>query len=537
MFRTRGVFAPKGLIPVAAVAVAAVGGVAVLQLLARSGEAAVRMIPADAVVAVTFDTAPSPAQVPLFNRIKSAFEDSGLEDLVDGGLFGMDESGVLSEIRSHIKGSFAAGLWGDLKGGQPDVIIALALNDPSGAERLVARYAKPRNADGMRYYTVPDEKMLITFHRGYALLSNRVEAAQKALRTAEGVEPNLYDQPAFQAARASLPADANLMVFVNGAAIAESDPEARDGFKALGIDENGWLALGVTLREEGIQVDATLPAAGQGLTAAMGRTQPLTFASLERFPEGAVGAAGLSGPARFIEVILDIVRASEGTEEMDSGIAELEAKTGLSFEKDFLPALRGEIVGALYPPITPGGDPTVILALDNSSGGRATEVALDLFEKLNAGLFDSPEEQPRLIETRMGDLRVFRPTHQDDGQQIALAVSAEQVMLISDPGLLMRIAEGPSGTNLLETEGFADLGYNSEARLQLQIDMERFIGALEEAGEAPEDFDLRQILAGRELTATWTYDGAAARFRLLIPIDIPELIMVAGAKIVSEHGR
>ena len=296
--KIRGVFAPKVLIPVIALAGIGFGTATVINLLNRHGEAAIKLIPADAAIAVSFDNSQSAAQVPLFNEIKQAMHDSGLNKMIDEQLASADGGkGVLNRLRTTLRGSFAIGVWGDLKGSEPEAVLCLALSNPSEAENIVQNYGKKTESNGITIYK-GDDQGLVAFYKDYALISNSERAIARVVSVGKGESESLYDQQSFQDARSSLPDDATFMTFVNCRAIVEKDPDAKKGFEALGLNQNGWLAYGITLRTEGIQIDGTMPNGldEKSIVGVMRSMGSLKYNSLSQFPSGAIGVAGLSNP-------------------------------------------------------------------------------------------------------------------------------------------------------------------------------------------------------------------------------------------------
>src|SRR6185436_2397887 len=78
------------------------------KLFHRSGEQAIQLIPADALLIGTLDTNPSPAQAPVFARIARAIRARGLAEEADRAIGEMVEKSTLStEIRPYISGSLA----------------------------------------------------------------------------------------------------------------------------------------------------------------------------------------------------------------------------------------------------------------------------------------------------------------------------------------------------------------------------------------------------------------------------------------------
>ncbi len=522
MKRSHGLFAPKAFAGLALTAGVAVASIAVLNLFQREGEAAVKLVPADAMLVVSFDNTPSPAQAVLYNRIGDAVKSSGMDRWIDDLLSQWDQgTGALAELRSYVRGSFAVALFPGEDVKKPDGLVAVSLSNPAGAENLLREYLHSEVREGMRFYWGEKRDGYIAFYEGYALLSNKHEVILRALAVAEGKAPSVYDDANFQSARRVLPPDATLMFFVNGRAVAQGDPEAVKGFQALGINREGWFSLGVTLREEGVRIDGALPALEAGLSRALREAGALNFRGMGNFPGGAVGMMGVSNPARFLEFVLELAQTDpKGAEDAERGIRQLEAQSGMSFEQEWLPAFRGELLGALYAPARAGENPQVILGLDNQHDGKATEFVVKFFERANEGAFDTKDKRPRFTVEALSGWKVYRPT---DNPNVAFAVSDQQVLLVTSPDLLERIVSGDLRSNLLDDSNLSKaIGENP--RLHFRLDAQKIVEAIERSGDLPRGVDLKSVLTGEDLTVTITMDGQFARLHILVPVDVPNFI-------------
>lgn len=519
--RTYGIFSQKLAIGIAAFAGLGIGTIAVYRLLERSGESAIRMIPADAALVISLDTSPSPSQVRLYNEISMSMKDSGINDFVDEILNQVDGGqGSLKAIRDQVKGSFAAGVWGDLSGNSPDWVTAVALSNPGKAETLVAGAAGIRatNEKGRMFYSAKDAPALITFFGDYALISNRPESAFRAISVANGDAKSVYMSNAFQEARASLPNDAGLMVFLNGKSLAELDEHARQGFRAMGVDENGWFALGGTLREEGILIHCSAPSGSGGAPAAMRQMSALTFAALEAYPSGAIGVAGVSSPAGWYNVIRQAVKTQpDGIAELEKEIQKIEQEIGLSLDRDILPGLRGEVNMAFYAPKDGGDEPRFLLTIDNQHGGQATTLAKKVISQMRAGKMGGPT----ITETAEGDWTYYAVA----GEDAHLAVGKDMVILSSDQPLLNQVASR-SGKSLLYSDAFRNLADSGNAKFRIQVDAQQLVKVIEEEGGDSQM--LSQALTGRPLSMSWTADSSSCRAEIMIPVNVPELIRMGG---------
>lgn len=519
--RVRGIFSPKIAIGVAAFASVGIGTVAVYKMLERSGESAIRMIPADAALVMSLDTSPSPSQVRLYNEISQAMKDSGVNDFVDKLLAQADGGkGAFKSLRAQVKGSFAIGAWGNLASGNPDWVAAVALENPGKAETLVAgaQGIRAESHNSRTFYSGKGAPAVITFFDSYALISNKFESAERAIEVANGREKSVYDETTFQEAREALPQDAGLMVFLNGKALGEMDAEARKAFESLGVDNNGWFAMGTTLRDEGILIDCSSPLGKGGFPAALNRMENLSFASLEHFPAGALGVASLSSPAGLYNMVREAMKTQDGVEaELDKGIASLEQETGLDFESDIVPGFRGEANFAMYPPEGENGSPRILFSLDNQHGGRATALATRVMQLLN----EKKIEGPQFTKSENGGWTVFTASD----KSLHVAIGNDKVIVGSTAALIDQVSSS-SGTSLLYSDAFTGMSENKSAKFVLTIDTDRVASLLQKSmGDGP---PIREFLTGKPLSMTWTTANNACKTEILIPVNLPALIRFGG---------
>ncbi|HWP30210.1 MAG TPA: DUF3352 domain-containing protein [Fimbriimonadales bacterium] len=544
MKRSWGVFSPKTLVPVLAIGAVAFGTVGLMQLLNRHGEAAIQLLPANAVMAMSFDNTPSPQQVPLFNEIKAAMDDSGLNAKIDEFLLRADPKGTLQKIRRELRGSFAVGIFGGIfenVKNEPDILIIAALYNRNSAESLMADFATKQKEGDLEYYLVSDKNTYVAFHNNYVLVSNRVSGLKRAFEVAKGEAKSLYEEPEFKNARSLLPSDATFMTFISGKALAKNDPQTLKEIKPFGFSENTWFAYSITLRKEGILIDTTQPADPSNPVFAkwVSKMPTLHYSVLEEMPAGALGAAALSNPSSWWDIFRDALKLSGEAEDREilEGIHELEEIFGLSFEKDFLPAFRGEVNAALYPPKEKNSDPYFVISIDNSNNGKATEIALQLIEKANAGKFDS-EKKIRFDETKMGEYRVFRiRENSPEAKEIAIAINQDKVLFVYGKELLDKIVAGVGSESLLHSDAFMKLREDSESRASLSVDMYQLVELLEQSAPIPPDVNLKQLLSQRELTANWVLTEKASTFRLVIPLDLPEVIRTVGKQVQKAEAQ
>ncbi|MEO7454372.1 MAG: DUF3352 domain-containing protein, partial [Fimbriimonadales bacterium] len=504
----RGVFTPKILIPLLAIGAVGFGAVGVMSLLERRGEAAISMIPSDAALAISFDNTPSPSQVMLFKEISNAMEDGGVNRFVDEMMDDMEVPPQVRAIKENLKGSFAVGLWGDIAGGEPDMVFAAALNSTASAENVLRDHAKKISGLGVPAYEV-DGEVIIAFYEDYALVSNSQENLRRAIDAGEGKIQSLDEIAAFKSARESLPSDASFMLFVNGEAIAKADEDTRKMYEAMGIVKAGWAAVSATVIDTGIQIDMYQDMRGAGQLVAEYEAIPeLTYTSANRLPAGAIGVLAVSDAGRMVGAVIESVSASVLGADFEEGFGEMEKETGLNLEKDILPALAGETYMALYPPKDGKDDPTFVLMFDEQNGGKPEAAARKIIAS-----------EKGFTSKMLGDAEVFSMKVDEP----VIAILPDQVVITND---LAIISEQPANA-LTSTGSLAKFDEGTPAKFKLQIDLRQLVAMAREFGgdDVP---DIEQALSQDSLECSWTVENGVSKGRALIPLKLPELIRIAG---------
>ena len=517
--RIRGVFTPKVLLPLLAVGAIGFGAVGVMSLLERRGEAAISLIPSDAAVAISFDNTPSPSQVMLFKEISDAMEDGGVNRFVDKMMDDMDVPPQVRAIKENLKGSFAVGLWGDMAGGKPDMVLAAALNSTASAENVLREHGKRLEDVSVPAYQM-DGEVIIAFYEDYALVTNSVDSLKRAIDAGEGRLQSLDDVEAFKSARESLPGDAIFMLFANGEAIAQADEDTRKMWEAMGIAKAGWAAISATVVDAGIQLDMYQDMQDGGeLTAAYEAIPELTYSSADLLPAGAIGVLAVSDAGRMVDAMIKSVTASELGTDFEQGFAEMEKETGLSFENDIKPALAGETYLALYPPTSKEDDePRFVIMFDEQNGGTPEEAARKLIAKVD-----------EFTSKKIGDVEVFAT----DANEPVIAITPDQVVITNDVSIVSK----PTANSLIDAGSLAKFDDGQPAKFKIQIDLRKLFSTIREfAGEDMPNFE--QALSQDSLECSWTVENGVSKGRTLIPLKLPELLRIAGKEMnkMSEEG-
>jgi hypothetical protein len=495
------------------------GAVGVMSLLERRGEAAISLIPSDAALAISFDNTPSPSQVMLFREISNAMEDGGVNRFVDKMMDDMNVPPQVRAIKENLKGSFAVGLWGDLAGGKPDMVLAAALNSTASAENVLREHGKRLEDISVPAYQM-DGEVIIAFYDDYALVTNSADSLKRAIEAGEGRLQSLDDVEAFKSARESLPSDASFMLFANGEAIANADEDTRRMYEAMGIDKAGWAAIGATVVDAGIQLDMYQDMQGGGeLTTAYEAIPELTYSSANRLPAGAIGVLAISDAGRMVDAMLESVSASEMGADVDKGLSEMEKEIGLSFDTDVLPALAGETYVALYPPTSKEDDePRFVIMFDEQNGATPEKAARKLIAKVD-----------EFTAKKVGEVEVFAA----EADEPVIAIAPEQVVITNDVSIISE----PTESALTDSGSLAKFDDGQPAKFKIQVDLRKLFATIREF--VGEDMpNIESALSQDSFECSWTVESGVSKGRALIPFKLPELIRIAGKELnkVSEEG-
>jgi hypothetical protein len=408
--RFRGRAGKALFIAVASVCLTAVVGYAAYRMLFdRPGEAAASLIPASADIVVTLDTKPSDRQASTFKLIADALEREGIAKRFDDlfkGLF--DGSRIASHIRPHLSRDFAFGMW-DPNSADPHFVVLCALSD-EGAVREVLDTRGIRRSGGVYAIGGSQVPAFAKLVDGYLAVSNATTGLEHLEEVRTGREPPVTKVAEFVSARASLPDDANLMVFVSPRAMREMNEDASRETGASAFRGTEWLAISATIEQEGIAFDWHMPmkaSSAKGLQALAG-IPALSYESFESLPDGAFGVFALSQAGSYWDWVKETASADPSArEEMQSGIADFEKETGLNIDEDILPALGGQQLIAVYPG-PPGGKEFVdgLVLVTDARGANPAALA----DKVRALVERKSAEEGapvRFVESKIGDVTVW----------------------------------------------------------------------------------------------------------------------------------
>jgi len=149
----------------------------------------------------------------------------------------------------------------------------------------------------------------------------------------------------------------------------------------------------------------------------MGQTPPIRTDLFQVLPSGAYGAFVLSDPTNYFESMRGTLgKDKEAAKAMNEMEESLGKETGLSFEKDVLPAFRGNVVFAAYPTPENAGLDALIVIDDKNDGDPAN--AADRFQDWVARQVEKEGNQqgPLWTEKKVNNNRFFRITDENQAE-------------------------------------------------------------------------------------------------------------------------
>ncbi len=352
-----------------AIGLLAVGGaLGYRYLTSRPGEAAAdRYLPADSVFVSTLDLKPSsPEQAGVFARIGDALRRAGLDRrATDAVEQATGRSSVAREVLPYLTGgaAFAAR---DTQSGS-DVVALLTIRDTQAVGEILTRraVATEKAPDGFVIASVPTDgpkPVYVAVLDNYLVVARSKDALLRVADVRAHRAPALSSRADYRDARAGLPADANALVFVSPTAAKNLPSGSGVGAPSAALKGAGWFASSVTLRADGVLMDARLPWKFQtgpvpAVMQTAGGIAPFDTAVLRRLPSGAIGAFALSQPGRYADAARtgaisaggDAAAQETARRAMNESMAGFERTTGMSVDRDILPNLGGNVVLVAYP--------------------------------------------------------------------------------------------------------------------------------------------------------------------------------------------
>ena len=336
----------------------------------RPGELAANLIPADALAVVTLDTNPVPDQVALFKRIADAMQTAGLNDQLDSVFNDMDskpaqpgaapanKSALLRDVRPYISDNFALALYQKTPK-EMDGVLYVAVTDHAKIQELLDKNGKKTNYRSISYVKLPQEDVCVQLRDNYLLISDSPDAFVWTNGIAMDRQKPVASLPEYQEARAALPADASLLVFVSPKACQELQNQSKTVLSAQVKNSSlpvtampKWMAYSATVRDTGLEMDYRVPMDQN--TAPYLKTLAQIAAvrpdALHHLPTGAYTVSTAAQPGKYFVMFNDLFATDKKAQrEMNKALAEIKKETGIRVESDVIPALNGDFTIATYP--------------------------------------------------------------------------------------------------------------------------------------------------------------------------------------------
>lgn len=564
---------------VGAAALAVLGFAAYQFLSGRPGEAAAALIPYDADVVVTLDTNPSERQLPVFLKITAALKQEGITEKLDELLSGALEGKPLgAEIQPHLQKSFAIGVWTN-KSGPTKTLALLSIDSPADVEASLQRHgaALPGGA-----YSIPgsNDQMVATVVADYLVLADSEETLARMERVRDGSERSVVKSTEFSAARASLPTDANLMVFLAPHMMQQMAEMGGSAMLAT-----SWMAYSATVVPEGIQFDYRSPLDTSKMKSLLGasRVAALDMGALKKLPAGAYGVGAYSQGGLYWESMSETLSQAPMQGEFKKGIEDFEKETGIRIAGDLVPALMGEQLLAVYP--GDSGQPEdvdAVLLLTDSNGANPAALA----DKVRAVIERKSTESGKalkFVETKVGSATVWEldaesrkrllgaipgasapPPEELPGafagnqpmlphagppaflakKSVLYAQIGNSLLVTTSRGLVQRAIAAPaSGHSLAEEPLFASAerhlvdGSQGMILVNLKRIMEAVLPSLEQSiqGGPVSATDIAGLFGDglTPLVASGKFDGKVGTGRWLLPFDFEKAIHLIGSSMAG----
>ena len=325
----------------------------------RPGELAVNLIPADALAVITVDTNPAPDQVALFKRIQDTMKAAGLNDKLDEALGNMsDKSTLLRDARPYISDNYALALYQKTPKDM-DALLYVAVTDHAKIQELLDQNGEKKDYRSISYVSLKKENICVQLRDNYLLISN----APQAFVWADGIrmvrQKPVSSLPEYQEARAAMPADASLLVFVAPRAMQEMQDQSKailssqtknHAYPMAAMPK--WMAYSATVKDNGLAIDFRVPMDENTAPylKTLAQIAAISPDALKHLPTGAYTVSTISQPGKYYNIVRDMFATDKKAQgEMDKTLAQMQKETGVSMVNDIVPAFSGNLTMATYP--------------------------------------------------------------------------------------------------------------------------------------------------------------------------------------------
>jgi hypothetical protein len=509
----------------------------------RKGEAAIQLVPQDAWGVVTLDLTPSTEQIPTFKRILDAVKAEGLEAEADKAITKMmEDSPLMAEVRPHLDRSFAvAMLKPAAEGNQPEVAVLLATKDPGKVSGILGKHGKKAPQQGLDVYHVEKGDANLAMVGDYLVASPKAEGLL-AVNAIHGKKaPSMAESADYQQARASLPKDANLMVFVAPAALEQLNKQNKS-VTGFSMPTTRYMAIGLTIRDKGLELSGQTPTnvAADSAYKSLGQIAAVSPDALKKLPEGAFGVYAMSQPGKYWDPVkTEMYKSPEAKEKAEDGIKDFERETGVDVEEELVPALGGNLLVAVYPnQKDPTGVPEFLAVADDTNGADPAAVA----EKIRSA---AAKEGHALKPREITGGTIWATPEPIEGKTACMAQSGKGLLVASSTDLLEKAlaSYGSASGGLMAEPSFAAMQAMAVEGAQslVMVDIRRVLTTLRpmiepQLASAPgmKFDDVLELFGGEGTGAVFSgrYDGNVASFQFFLPLSYEKAVhlIAVGAK-------
>lgn len=389
-------------------------------LSARPGEGAFRLIPATALAVGSIDLTPSASQTIAFKHIDDALARNGMDGLMEKSVLDIFENGAtgVEELKPLIlrNGALAAlpgpdGTMDNAKG-----LAILALSDGPAAQAILIKSGTAQYYKGTRYFKLKRGNSNLMVVDNLLLVAQEPATLLQVLQVQKGTQPSIESNALFAGARSHVSDDANIKFFVSPKVweMRSGSGQLAENFRGASKD---WMSVGIAIRDGGIGISYAGVVDTQKMPeyVKMGQTPAIRSDLFHVLPSGAYGAIVMSDPANYVESFRTTLDKDKQTRkamvEMEDS---LQKEVGLDFEKDVMPAFRGNVVTAAYPDASNAGVDALIVIDDQNDGDPAN--AVERFQNWvkRQVAKEGNQQGPLWTEKTVNNNRFFRLT--DDNQ-------------------------------------------------------------------------------------------------------------------------
>jgi hypothetical protein len=533
----------------AAVAVLAVA--AFKYLMGRPGEAAIQLIPADADIISTLDTNPSEQQIGAFSRILTALNREGMVSKVDTIVNkALQQSKIASDIQPYVSKNFAFAGWksgATIASPEPAFFLASTNND-----KILAALQADAQPTSQPNLFLLKENLYGGIISNYLVITQSQQRFNQILAVANHQARSAADLPQYQAARATLPSDSNLMLFMS--------PKGLMGDSSLVSKDNplvsdNWFAMGVAVRDQGLATYYRYPLRVKDAKGweRFGDVASFDMSALKEVPAGAYGVIGLSQLGKVVQGSYEVAGENK---DFGPSITKWEQENKISVLNDVVPALSGNAQIVVYPGVTgQAKDIDALVVFDNAHNSDPAGLA----RKIRT-LFEDPAEGQtpvRFDESQQGKATVWQLDHStsDKLKQTVGDLSRDKDLdvilvngnvIITTSAVMVNKVLGVYNSNqksLADDAPFFAManiaGNNSQANIMISVS--RVMNALRPqieasmsgSGNKVNPDDIIRLFGGNDagLVGTTQYDGQNVNAQLFLPLDYDRAIhlMALGA--------